>query len=40
MNAPIDISIYEPSAETLAAMREGELGLDVEISFEQLWDVD
>lgn len=39
MNAPIDISMYGPNAETLAAMREGEIGLDEDISLNQLWDI-
>lgn len=35
----MSIDNWEPNEETLAAMREGELGLDEEITLDQLWDV-
>lgn len=36
----MSIDNWEPNEETLAAMREGELGLGEVITIEQLWDVD
>lgn len=36
----MSIDNWEPNEETLAAMREGELGLDEEITLDQLWDAD